>query len=199
MSVAAPGALCFCHSHRPRVSLPKQEEPPLNGTALPQISEQPVSRILSRFAPETTIPLGAPSLARSSNLPGGFLPLGACARRRGPASWRAGPARTATARGPSRCFLPIWSCSVWGLPCLLRYRRSGALLPHLFTLTFCRSRDQRRYLLCGTGRLRAFTPGSRTLSGTLPCGVRTFLSRPALARSGSGRPAARSLILRGNR
>ncbi len=31
--------------------------------------------------------------------------------------------------------LPIWSCSVWGLPCLRRYRRSGALLPHLFTLT----------------------------------------------------------------
>jgi hypothetical protein len=31
--------------------------------------------------------------------------------------------------------LPIWSCSVWGLPCPRRYRRSGALLPHLFTLT----------------------------------------------------------------
>ena len=31
--------------------------------------------------------------------------------------------------------LPIWSCSVWGLPCLRRYRRSGALLPHHFTLT----------------------------------------------------------------
>ncbi len=35
----------------------------------------------------------------------------------------------------SRAFLPIWSCSVWGLPCLPRYRGSGALLPHLFTLT----------------------------------------------------------------
>ena len=31
--------------------------------------------------------------------------------------------------------LPIWSCSVWGLPCLLCYHSSGALLPHLFTLT----------------------------------------------------------------
>ena len=31
--------------------------------------------------------------------------------------------------------LPIWSCSVWGLPCLRHYCRSGALLPHLFTLT----------------------------------------------------------------
>jgi len=36
---------------------------------------------------------------------------------------------------------PIWSCSVWGLPCLRRYRRSGALLPHLFTLTLNLSRD----------------------------------------------------------
>jgi len=31
--------------------------------------------------------------------------------------------------------LPIWSCSVWGLPCPLHYCRGGALLPHLFTLT----------------------------------------------------------------
>ena len=30
---------------------------------------------------------------------------------------------------------PIWSCSVWGLPCLLHRCGSGALLPHLFTLT----------------------------------------------------------------
>ena len=36
---------------------------------------------------------------------------------------------------------------------------------------------QWRYVLCGTGRPRALTPASRTLSGTLPCGVRTFLSR----------------------
>ena len=31
--------------------------------------------------------------------------------------------------------LPIWSCSVWGLPCGGHYCPSGALLPHLFTLT----------------------------------------------------------------
>jgi len=35
----------------------------------------------------------------------------------------------------ARASLPIWSCSVWGLPCLRHYCRSGALLPHLFTLT----------------------------------------------------------------
>jgi hypothetical protein len=40
----------------------------------------------------------------------------------------------------------------------------------------CASR-RRRYLLCGTSRLEALTLRSRTLSGTLPCGVRTFLSR----------------------
>jgi hypothetical protein len=44
---------------------------------------------------------------------------------------RAGPARARIAADS----FPIWSCSVWGLPCLRRYRRSGALLPHLFTLT----------------------------------------------------------------
>ena len=37
-------------------------------------------------------------------------------------------------RGP-RPWIPIWSCSGWGLPCHLRYRKRGALLPHLFTLT----------------------------------------------------------------
>jgi hypothetical protein len=31
--------------------------------------------------------------------------------------------------------LPIWSCSVWGLPCPPDYSDGGALLPHLFTLT----------------------------------------------------------------
>jgi len=30
---------------------------------------------------------------------------------------------------------PIWPCSGWGLPCLRCRHRSGALLPHLFTLT----------------------------------------------------------------
>jgi hypothetical protein len=31
--------------------------------------------------------------------------------------------------------LPIWSCTVWGLPCPQHYCCGGALLPHLFTLT----------------------------------------------------------------
>ena len=50
----------------------------------------------------------------------------------------AGPAPDAQP-APARVSLPIWSCSVWGLPCPRRYRRSGALLPHLFTLTPART------------------------------------------------------------
>ncbi len=41
---------------------------------------------------------------------------------------------TRTRYGPHR-WVPIWSCSEWGLPCQSRYRNRGALLPHLFTLT----------------------------------------------------------------
>ena len=47
---------------------------------------------------------------------------------------RIGPMRSA-AWLLAAASLPIWSCSVWGLPCPRPYGRSGALLPHLFTLT----------------------------------------------------------------
>lgn len=67
-------------------------------------------------------------------------------------------------------------CGVYPAP--ERYRRGGALLPHLFTLTRKSLATLfGRYLLCGTSRLAALTLQSRTLSGTLPCGVRTFLPR----------------------
>ena len=56
---------------------------------------------------------------------------------------RAGPARDA-ALLLARVSLPIWSCSVWGLPCPGRYRTGGALLPHLFTLTPALEFPQRR-------------------------------------------------------
>jgi hypothetical protein len=36
---------------------------------------------------------------------------------------------------------PIWSCSMRGFACHRRYRRRGALLPHLFTLTRLRPPD----------------------------------------------------------
>src|SRR5690242_13141666 len=110
------------------------------------------------------IPLGGALLPRSCDLPGGC-------------------------DAPSRCVfaeansLPIWSCSVWGLPCPGHYCSGGALLPHLFTLT---AACAGRYVFCGTGRLPALTLESRTLSGTLLCGVRTFLPLP---QSGTGRPS----------
>jgi hypothetical protein len=37
--------------------------------------------------------------------------------------------------GPTSKRLPIWPCSARGFPCLRRCRRSGGLLPRLFTLT----------------------------------------------------------------
>ena len=74
------------------------------------------------------IPLGgALPLALISDLPGGF---GNCSSRLA-ASGRC--AAEAWLLAPAS--LPIWSCSVWGLPCRWHYCRRGALLPHLFTLT----------------------------------------------------------------
>jgi hypothetical protein len=109
---------------------------------------------------------------------------------------RTGPART-PGLGLAADSLPIWSCSVWGLPC------PRALQPGRCALTapfhpYPRSCEPGRYLLCGTSRLQTLTPESRTLSGTLSCGVRTFLPRNANAfrQRSSGNPA--SLILREN-
>src|SRR6185437_7848681 len=48
-----------------------------------------------------------------------------------------------------------------------------------------------RYVLCCTSRPEVLKPPSRTLSGTLPCGVRTFLPRSTpCGPSGSDHPAA---------
>ena len=131
------------------------------------------------------IPLRDALLRRFSNLPAGFgSPFGVSP------PWRTGPVRPAAWREADRS-LPIWSCSVWGLPCRACYQSRGALLPHLFTLTPARFRSRRRYVLCCTGRPDALKHPSRTLSGTLPCGVRTFLPRStACAASGSDHPAA---------
>ena len=84
--------------------------------------------LVSRILFYAVIPLGA-ALPRTliSDLPGGF---GNCSSRLA-ASGRC--AAGAWLLAPAS--LPIWSCSVWGLPCLRHYCRSGALLPHLFTLT----------------------------------------------------------------
>ena len=65
--------------------------------------------------------------------------------------------------------LPIWSCSVWGLPCPRRYRRGGALLPHHFTLTPALEFPQRRAY-----------PASRANSGI------AFPGRPSRKRGSRG-------------
>jgi len=113
---------------------------------------------------------------------------------------RAGPARDYRHLGQPAVSLPIWSCSVWGLPCL------RALQPERCALTapfhpYPRACTRWRYLLCGTSRPGALTRRSRTLSGTLPCGVRTFLSRTTSARQRPSSPPAwlilRELCLKG--
>ena len=87
----------------------------------------PVSRILSC----AVIPLGAASpRTLISDLPGGSGNL-----TPGPPEPRASGRCASQAWLLACASLPIWSCSVWGLPCLRLYRRSGALLPHHFTLT----------------------------------------------------------------
>ena len=68
--------------------------------------------------------------------------------------------------------LPIWPCSAWGLPCLHRCRRSGALLPHRFTLTVLSARSAGRFIFCGTF-LRVTATGR--YPACRPFGVRTFL------------------------
>jgi hypothetical protein len=68
-----------------------------------------------------------------------------------------------------------------GLPCPLHYWRGGALLPHLFTLTLALL--PRRYVFCGTCRQPVLKSASRTLSGTLLCGVRTFLFRHSVTKA----------------
>ena len=69
--------------------------------------------------------------------------------------------------------IPIWSCSRWGLPCRLRCRRRGALLPHPFNLAAAFA--GRRYAFCGAVPQVAL--GGRYPS---PCfrGARTFLQPP---------------------
>ena len=92
-------------------------------------AREPVSRILFY----AVIPLGA-ALPRTliSDLPGGF---DNCSNRLAASGRCAAPAWLLALPVSGGASLPIWSCSVWGLPCRRHYCRRGALLPHLFTLT----------------------------------------------------------------
>ena len=62
--------------------------------------------------------------------------------------------------------VPIWSCSRWGLPCRVRCRPRGALLPHRFTLAARRDRSLRCEAVCFLWRYPWGRP-RRTLSGTV--------------------------------
>lgn len=123
---------------------------------------RPVSRVLSR----ATIPLGRTSPHASSNLPGGG---------RGPR------------RAPCGAYLPIWSCSRWGLPCRDCYQPRGALLPHRFTLATPALRQ--RSAVCFLLHF-PWACAPQALPGTLPCGARTFLPGAGFPRCRSGCPAS---------
>ena len=86
----------------------------------------------------------------------------------------------------------IWPCSGWGLPCGVRRRTSGALLPHRFTLACASSRGPSAVcslLHFPSPRAR----GARVLPGTVPCGARTFLRRSVRPKpSPAGDPDSRA-------
>jgi len=105
----------------------------------------------------------------SSNLPG---------RR----AWHR-PAALSLAR-TARYAVPIRFCSRWGLPCRLRCRTRGALLPHLFTLTCLRSLRcyGGRFVLCGT--FPGVTPAGRYPAPHVK-GARTFLPGGLSAPAGA--------------
>jgi len=136
--------------------------------------------------PGTAIHLGRALLRTSRDQPGrrdGNVP---CVCRRG-----------FTRIGPPAA--PIRSCSRWGLPCRLRCRKRGALLPHHFTLAVPWCPMRRRYVFCGT------FPGVAPAGGW-PAphsrGARTFLRRgfppggghPVVWRGGDARDGGRSQL-----
>jgi hypothetical protein len=137
------------------------------------------------------IPLGA-ALPRTliSDLPGGFgHSNGAAFRRRAgtvcePCSGSALPSLF----GLAPC--GVYPASVITAGAVRSYRTFSPLLLHETAPKGCPT--QWRYVFCGTSRPRALKPASRTLSGTLPCGVRTFLPRQPLLAQGLPAATARS-------
>jgi len=114
----------------------------------------------------TIIPLGQTSLSGSSDLPEGL------ARRAG--------------THPSSEGFPSYLVLLrvgFTMPWPLLARRCALTAPfHPYLTLGPENRSSksgwiaaRRYFLCGTGRLAALNLQARTLSGTLLCGVRTFL------------------------
>ncbi len=112
-----------------------------------KVAGEPVSRILcaARRASDShrdaqrgaaIIPLGPGSLRDSSSLPEGRSHI-----------------LSNAAYGPGQPSPPIWPCSTRGFPCPGCCHPGGGLLPHLFTLTKCRSTK--------TGKLHGFPQACR--------------------------------------
>ena len=123
----------------------------------------------------TAIPLGHALLRGSSDLPGGAN----------------APSRHAPTKDCSPAELPPYLVLLrvgFAMPAALLRRRCALTAPfHPYPAVVVTTAG--RYIFCGTFRRTDLSPFSRTLSGTLLCGVRTFLSlRPktleATARSG---------------
>ena len=145
-----------------RINPFQQFWPVAPGTTGQKLQKEAISRILCLEA--AFIHLGRALPRGSSNLPGSR------SRRSG-------------GRGRATLDSPIRSCSAWGLPCPLRHRKGGALLPHPFTLTPGPNRG--RSALCGTFP-RVATAGR--YPACCPPGVRTFL----YSRSEQRTPASSS-------
>ena len=93
------------------------------------------------------------------------------------------------------CLFGLAPCGVYPAATItgraVRSYRTFSPLPRAACMAACAVISQRRYLLCCTCRPDGLNHPSRTLSGTLPCGVRTFLPRSTpCGPSGSDHPAA---------
>ena len=88
------------------------------------------------------------------------------------------PSRRVRTLLPARSLFGLAPCGVCHAPTI-----TGRAVRSYRTFSPLPRPKPRRYVLCGTGRRLAFTPASRTLSGTLLCGVRTFLPH---RRTGAG-------------
>lgn len=102
------------------------------------------------------------------------------------------PTRVAGRNGPDarrHHATPIRFCSRWGLPCRLRCRRRGALLPHRFT------RAEMNPAVCFLWHFPWGCP-RRTLSGTVIPWSPDFPLRPPFDIGNSGHPASWHLAVR---
>ena len=160
----------------------------------------PVSRILSR----TAIPLDAALLPSFiSDLPGGFRPAGQSQR----VAHVGAPGRHATAGTGPACSLPPYLVLLrvgFTLPprftagAVRSYRTFSPLPPPVKAEAVCFLWHFPSSIEVPTLRKKARRMGhptpSRTLSGTLLCGVRTFLSRMTSTRQRPSSPPAGSIL-----